>query len=122
MRKKIGKIVLFLILFISINLIFSRFQDTKAATTIYVPLNGTYTLTETTNQYSVGDSSIASVSVGNQYSYTIACLGTDSNYDGEEVDFADYDFDLEAIDLLTSSRLYDYIQYSHGGEAEITFD
>ena len=40
----------------------------------------------------------------------------------EEVDFADYDFDLEAIDLLTSSRLYDYIQYSHGGEAEITFD
>ncbi|MBR5953214.1 MULTISPECIES: hypothetical protein [unclassified Pseudobutyrivibrio] len=40
----------------------------------------------------------------------------------EEVDFADYDFDLEALDLLTSSRLYDYIQYSHGGEAEITFD
>ena len=89
MKKKIGKIVLFLILFISINLIFSSFQDTKAATNIYVPLNGTYTLTETSNQYSVGDSSIASVSVGNQYSYTTACLGTDSNYDGEEVDFAD---------------------------------
>ena len=34
----------------------------------------------------------------------------------------DYDFDLEAIDLLSSSRLYDYIQYSHNGEATITFD
>ena len=39
-----------------------------------------------------------------------------------EVDFADYDFDLDAMDLLTSARLYDYIQYSHNGEAEITFD
>ena len=33
-----------------------------------------------------------------------------------------YDFDLEALDLLSSSRLYDYIQYSHNGEATITFD
>lgn len=40
----------------------------------------------------------------------------------DEVDFADYDFDLEATDLLSSSRLYDYIQYSHKGEAAVTFD
>ncbi len=40
----------------------------------------------------------------------------------EEVDFSDYDFDLEAIDLLSSSRLYDYIQYCHKGEAVVTFD
>lgn len=40
----------------------------------------------------------------------------------DEVDFADYDFDLEATDLLSSSRLYDYIQYSHKGEAAVTFN
>lgn len=40
----------------------------------------------------------------------------------EEVDFSDYDFDLEALDLLSSSRLYDYIQYCHKGEAVVTFD
>jgi hypothetical protein len=40
----------------------------------------------------------------------------------EEVDFDEYDFDLGALDLLSSSRLYDYIQYSHNGEATVTFD
>ncbi|MCR4694526.1 MAG: hypothetical protein K5773_04285 [Pseudobutyrivibrio sp.] len=40
----------------------------------------------------------------------------------EEVDFADYDFDLDAMDLLSSSRLYDYLQYSHKGNATISFD
>ena len=49
-----------------------------------------------------------------------SCGGGDE--DIEEVDFADYDFDLEATDLLTSARLYDYIQYAHNGEATITFD
>ena len=89
MRKKLIKILLFLIIMIIVNLIFLEYSDTKAATTIYVPLNGTYTLTETSSQYSVGDSSIASVSVGNQYSYVVAGLGTDSNYDGTEVDLND---------------------------------
>lgn len=40
----------------------------------------------------------------------------------EEVDFADYDFDLDAMDLLNGSRLYDYLQYAHKGNATITFD
>ena len=40
----------------------------------------------------------------------------------EEVDFDEYDFDLGALDLLSSSRSYDYIQYSHNGEATVTFD
>ena len=36
-----------------------------------------------------------------------------------EVDLKDFDLDLEVLDLLTSSRLYDYIQYTHGGNARV---
>lgn len=40
----------------------------------------------------------------------------------DEVDLVDFDIDLDAMDLLTSSRLYDYVQYSHKGDAPISFD
>ena len=39
-----------------------------------------------------------------------------------EVDLQDYDIDLDPMDLLSSSRLYDYVQYSHNGDAVISFD
>lgn len=40
----------------------------------------------------------------------------------DEVDLVDFDIDLDAMDLLTASRLYDYVQYSHKGDAPISFD
>ena len=103
MKKKLNKILLFLIVFISINLIFLIFQNTKAATNIYVPLNGTYTFTESSSQYTIGDSSIASVSVGSQYNYTAANLGTNSSYNGEEVSL---DSCLFQFDLNSGTRYY----------------
>ena len=36
-----------------------------------------------------------------------------------EVDFSDYDSDLEAVNLLTASRLYDYLKYKQNGDVTI---
>ena len=62
---------------------------TKAANKIYVPQGGTYTFTASSSTYTIGNSSIASVSTGTPYSYTAACIGSDRNYDEGEASLAD---------------------------------
>ncbi len=90
MKKRIIKLlILILIVQISFNLIDMIFKSTKGVNKIYVAEGGTYTLTASSSTYTLGDSSIASVSVGTPYSYTAAGLGTDSNYDEEEVSLED---------------------------------
>ena len=36
-----------------------------------------------------------------------------------EIDLSEMDGDLDILDLLKASRLYDYMQYKHNGEADI---
>ena len=90
MKKIIIKLlILVLIIQISFNLIDMVSKTSKAVNKIYVAEGGTYTFTASSSTYTLGDSSIASVSTGSPYSYTAAVLGTDSNYNGDEVDFED---------------------------------
>ena len=82
-------LILVLIIHGSFNLIDMMSRITKAANKIYVPQGGTYTFTASSSTYTIGNSSIASVSTGTPYSYTAACIGSDRNYDEGEVSLAD---------------------------------
>ena len=82
-------LILVLIIQTSFNLIDTMFKSVKAANKIYVAEGGTYTFTASSSTYTIGNSSIASVSTGTPYSYTAACIGSDRNYDEGEVSLAD---------------------------------
>lgn len=82
-------LILVLIIHTSFNLIDMMSRITKAINKIYVPEGGTYTFTASSSTYTLGNSSVASVSTGTPYSYTAACIGSNQNYDEGEAGLAD---------------------------------
>lgn len=116
MRKKLSKILLIIIVFISINLIFLAFQNTKAATTVYLKIGDSTTVTSSDTTYSVVDSSIASVTQG---VVAKAQRGTNSSYTGTVVNIDDCRYTWadagreNGTYYATKGSIYLYINYSN---------
>lgn len=113
MRKIFIKLlVLVLIIQISFNLIDMMYKTSKAVNKIYVAEGGTYTFTASSSTYTLSNSSIASVSTGNPYSYTAACLGSDQNYDEDEASLENCLYKFKANGskyTVNNNKVYIYI-------------
>ena len=112
MKKIIIKLlILVLIIQTSFNLIDMMFKPTKAANEIYLKEGETYTFTANSSTYTIGDSSIASVSTDTS-TYAIGNRGTSNAYNGAEVDLEDclYTFTASGSNYrISSGNIYLYV-------------
>lgn len=107
-------LILVLIIQANFNLIDMMFKSTKAVNKIYVAEGETYTFTASSSTYTIGDSSIASVSTDTS-TYAIGKRGTSNAYNGNEIDLENclYTFTANGNNYgIASGTNYLYIRRS----------
>ena len=111
-------LILVLIIQTSFNLIDMMFNDSKAATKIYIEEGQTTTIEAQSSNYSIDDTSIATATSEH---IVKAQLGTSSSYDGNEVDLNTCEYTWsdagrgDGTYYATKGNLYLYIYYARTG-------
>ena len=120
MKKKIIRLLIVIIIIeINFNLIYSILNNVYAVTKIYVSEGGTYTFNtrESSPNYTLGDSSIASVTTS-PFPYAVANIGTTNAYTGDEVELEDCLYKFTANNnyyRISCNNVYLYLGRSRKG-------